>query len=53
MKEKIYVGKCPICRGYGMLEVIVDATDNKFFVMCEECSAKWQNPDVMVIKNRL
>lgn len=45
MSENIYVGKCPICKGYGMLEVIVDTINKKFSVMCEECSAEWQNPD--------
>lgn len=45
MGENIYVGKCPVCRGYGMLEVVVDTNSNDFSVMCEECSAEWKNPE--------
>lgn len=42
---KIYhVGQCPICCGYGRLEINKDIINNEYLVICEECLAEWHNP---------
>lgn len=44
MEEIYYVGDCPICLEYGRLEIDKDVTNDKYFVMCEECCAEWKTP---------
>ena len=44
MEEIFYVGECPICRGYGRLEIDKDVTNNEYLIICEECLAEWKNP---------
>lgn len=40
--EKIYhIDECPVCRGYGRMEVLFDVNKNKCFVMCEECDLEF------------
>ena len=44
LEEIYYIGQCPICRGYGRLEIDKDFIDNEYLVMCEECLAEWKTP---------
>ena len=44
MNRIYYVGNCPICCGYGRLEIDKDVTYNEYIVICEECLAEWKNP---------
>lgn len=43
--EKInYVGNCPICCGYGRLEMDKDIINDEYIVIYEECYAEWKTP---------
>lgn len=42
--KDIYVGQCPICRGYARLEIDKDVTNDEYMVICEECLAEWKDP---------
>ena len=43
--SKYYIGKCPICNEYGMLEIVVDIKNKGCSVLCDECSAEWKHPE--------
>ena len=45
MAESIYIGACPICQGYGMLEVVISEQNNDCSIMCDECFVQWKNPE--------
>jgi len=45
MSDPLYVGSCPICQGYGMLEIVVNTENNNCSVMCDECSVEWKTPE--------
>ena len=38
-----YIKECPVC--CGMLEIVYDIKENKCSIMCDECSAEWDNPE--------
>ena len=40
----IYIGKCPRCNSYGMLEIVVSEGD-VCVVVCDECFVEWPNPE--------
>jgi hypothetical protein len=42
-KKSFFIGSCHIC--CGMLEVVVNINDYKCSIMCDECSAEWENPE--------
>ncbi len=44
MNKIFYIGQCPICRGYGRLEVDKDISNNEYLIMCDECFAEWNSP---------
>jgi len=41
--KSFYVGDCPIC--CGMLEIVISINGKNFSIMCDECSAEWENPE--------
>ena len=43
--HKYYIGECPICDGYGMLEIIYNLKVKNCSIMCDECLAEWDNPE--------
>ena len=43
--QNYYVGKCPICGDYGMLEILYNFKENICSIMCDECLAEWNNPE--------
>ncbi len=45
MDSPIYVGKCPVCHEYGMLEVVINVSSGVCSVMCDECYIEWKNPE--------
>lgn len=45
-----YIGNCPLCKGYGRLEVNVNTSNNKLLIICEECLAEWDHP-IEALKN--
>lgn len=45
MENMIYIGKCPICNKYEMLETVMNESSNSLYIMCDECSAEWDNPE--------
>ncbi len=45
MDNSIYIGRCPICRGYGMLEIVINDANKTYSVMCDECFAEWKTPE--------
>lgn len=45
MDGNVYIGNCPICHGYGMLEVVIDPVHLTGAVMCDECCTEWKNPE--------
>ena len=40
-----FIGNCPICRDYGMLEILFNFKEKKCSIMCEECWAEWNSPE--------
>lgn len=51
MEDAIYIGKCPICKGYGMLEAVISEKNGNCSILCEECFTEWNNPED-ALKNR-
>ena len=45
MDNPIYIGNCPTCHEYGMLEVVVNIKTHFCSVMCDECCAEWKTPE--------
>ena len=50
MGKAFYVGQCPICCGYGRLEIDKDILKDKLVVICEECLTEWETPQ-QALKN--
>lgn len=50
MGKVFYVGQCPICCGYGRLEIDKDISRDKLVVICEECLTEWETPQ-QALKN--
>jgi len=44
-ESQYYIGRCPICGNYGMLEIVVNISSKECFILCDECSAEWANPE--------
>ena len=42
-KKSYYIGDCLIC--CGMLEVVISINGKNCSIMCDECSAEWENPE--------
>lgn len=38
-----HIGECPLCRGYGRMEIIYNFPTGKVSVMCEECGLEFDN----------
>ena len=45
MYNHIYIGNCPICHEYGMLEVVINDNTHTCSIMCDECFAEWKTPE--------
>lgn len=43
MEQTYHIGECPVCKGYGRMEVLFDCNKNKCFVMCEECDLEFSS----------
>ena len=37
MDYAYHVGECPVCKRYGLMEVLYNFTNNQCSVICEEC----------------
>ena len=40
-----FIGNCPVCCDYGMLEILFNFKKKKCSITCEECLAQWNNPE--------
>ncbi|MDE6781077.1 MAG: hypothetical protein K2J40_06430 [Ruminococcus sp.] len=40
-----HTGECPVCRGYGRMEIIYNFPTGKVSVMCEECGLEFDTAD--------
>lgn len=42
--ERIYhIGECPICRGYGRMELYYNISSNMISAICEECELEFDS----------
>ncbi|MCM1506431.1 MAG: hypothetical protein NC177_04760 [Ruminococcus flavefaciens] len=41
MEQVYHVGECPLCRGYGRMEIIYNFKSGKCSVICEECELEF------------
>lgn len=41
MEQVYHVGNCPLCRGYGRMEIIYNFPSGKCSVICEECELEF------------
>ncbi|HEX9062573.1 MAG TPA: hypothetical protein VF941_20555 [Clostridia bacterium] len=39
------IGECPICRGYGLLEILYNFDENSCSIMCDNCLTEWNKPE--------
>ena len=38
-----YISNCPVC--CGMLEIVIQPASKICSILCDECSAEWDNPE--------
>jgi hypothetical protein len=51
MEQSYYVGECPVCKGYGRMEVIFNYANEDCSIMCDDCSLEFSSV-VDYLKNK-
>lgn len=43
MEQIYHIGECPMCRGYGRMELIYNFSSGKISAICEECDLEFDS----------